>query len=115
MSGRFKRFAAAAGVVVALAGGTTIAAPSAAAAEQPSIAAAPCGLDGVMRSHPVAGWNWYYYSIRNCHSYDVWRFVNVSNTVTDDGRCHFVPAGGTVYSRLEINTLYDGIYGLKAC
>lgn len=114
MSGRLKRFAAAAGVTVALAGAVTFAAPSAATAGQPSIAA-PCGLDGVMRSHPVAGWNWYYYSIRNCHSYNVWRFVNVSNTVSDDGRCHFIPAGGTVQSRLEINTMYDGIYGLKAC
>jgi hypothetical protein len=115
VSGRLKKLMAAAGVAVTLAGGMTLAAPSALAAEPPSIAADPCGLSGEMRGHQLAGWNWYYYRIRNCHSYDVRRRVDVSNTVSSDGRCHFVPAGGTVLSRMEINTQYDGIYGLKAC
>ncbi len=115
MSGRLKKLTAAAGVAVALVGAITIAAPAASAAETPSIAADPCGLSGEMRPYPSPGWNWYYYRIRNCHSYDVRRRVDVSNTVSDDGRCHFIPAGGTVLSRMEINTQYDGIYGLKAC
>jgi hypothetical protein len=115
VSGRLRKFTAAAGVAVALAGGMTLAAPTAAIAGAPSIAADPCGLSGEMRSHPAPGWNWYNYRIRNCHNYDVRRRVDVSNTVSDDGRCHFVPAGGTVLSRMEINTQYDGIYGLKAC
>lgn len=115
MSGRLKKLAAAAGAALVMAGGVTLAAPAASAAEGPSIAAYPCGLSGEMRSYPSPGWNWYYYRIRNCHSYDVNRRVDVSNTVSDDGRCHFVPAGGTVQSRMLINTQYDGIYGLKAC
>lgn len=101
---------------VVLTGGTANAALPGTTAETSSVvAAAPCGLSGEMRKHPVSGWNWYYYNIRNCHSYTVWRAVNVTNSVSLDGRCHFIPAGGTVSSRLEMYTNFDTVLGLKAC
>src|SRR5688572_5709189 len=102
---------------VVLAGGTATAAPTGTTAETSSaaVAAAPCGLSGEMKKHSLAGWNWYYYNIRNCHSYAVWRLVDVTNSVSRDGYCHFIRAGGTVSSRLEMYTQFDTVLGLKAC
>jgi hypothetical protein len=101
---------------VVLAGGTATAAPTGATAETSSVGvAAACGLTGEMKKHPVPGWDWYYYNIRNCHSFTVWRYVNVTNSVSRDGRCHYIPAGGTVSSRLEMYTQFDTVLGLKAC
>jgi hypothetical protein len=116
---RWARLTTAAVIIgtVALAGGAAYAAPSAGAAEVSVAAAAhPCGLSGEMKAHPLPGWNWYHYRIRNCHNYDVRRRVNVSNTVSDDGPCLRIPARGIVFAaRLLINTQFDGIYGLKRC
>jgi hypothetical protein len=117
MSGRLKRLTTAAGVTAALVGGAVYAAPSAGAAEPSAeAAAAPCGLSGEMKSHPIPGWNWYHYRIRNCHNYAVKRRVDVTNTVSDDGPCLRIPARGIVFAaRMEINTQFDMIRGLRPC
>jgi hypothetical protein len=123
MFGRLKRLRAAAVVTAALVGGGVYAAPSAAAALPPEFtetstgtAAYPCGLSGEMRAHPQPGWNWYHYRIRNCHSYAVRRRVDVTNTASRDGPCIRIPGRGIVFAaRMEINTQFDAVIGLRRC
>ncbi len=103
---------------LALAGGTAHAAPSTVVAETSDVVAAayPCGLSGEMRDHMIPGWNWYHYRIRNCHSYGVRRFLNVTNTFTKDGPCTYIPANGIAFMpRLEFNVQFDVIIGLGRC
>lgn len=101
---RTKRLLVSFGVSIAIAGSALVTA-------SPASAAPPCGLS---YSGPVFGK--YTYTIRNCHSYGVWRKLDLRKLIVGypDGPCHYIPAYSSVR---DWTSLPDGVYiaGIKPC
>lgn len=82
-------------------------------------AAAPCGLNVYrVQSNANGTGTFRAYTIRNCHSYNVSRRVDVR--LGGDGSCHFIfgtaswSGGETVYGEVFV-PVGGGIRGIKAC
>lgn len=101
---RTRRLLATFGVSIAIACSALVTA-------SPASAAPPCGLS---YSGPVFGK--YTYTIRNCHSYGVWRKLDLRKLIVGypDGPCHYIPAYSSVR---DWTSVPDSVYiaGIKPC